>query len=488
MNSVFLSASHVTFRYFEQARKNILEDAQISFESGKITVIAGSSGCGKSTLAAICTGLYPENGGQLLSGNIIVCGQDINVLDNAERVKYISMMFQNPDLQFCMDTLRKEMIFCMENACIPKEKMDERIEETAGRLEVEYLLDQKLSTLSGGEKQKAVLSCLFLLDSKGFFLDEPFANLDEVSAKELVSLLCKQNKEKNTTIIAIDHRLDYWLSAADEIILMKEGGRIKERGITRETLPDYEELFDQEGIYYPAPPKKLETQPRKSGRPVLQLDHVSLKRGKGKETLLEDLSASFEEGSMTALLGTSGCGKTSLFSAILKQKTYEGKICWKGKDIKDISQRTLFRQIGTVFQNPSSQFISTQVSLEVEESISIWEPGIRETERKTMALEQLKRYGLKDYQKYSPYMLSQGQQRRQAVLSVLLGDQKLLLLDEPTYGQDAKSTAAIMDHLKSLMKERGLTVIFTTHDRRLALENADKVYYIENKRIKEWNG
>lgn len=488
MNPAFLSASHVTFRYFEKAKKNILEDAQISFERGKITVIAGSSGCGKSTLAAICTGLYPENGGQLLSGEILVEGQDINTLDHAKRVKYISMMFQNPDLQFCMDTLRKEMIFCLENTSVPREEMDEKIKATAGRLQVEPLLDQKLSALSGGEKQKAVLSCLFLLDSQGFFLDEPFANLDETSAVELVSLLRKQNQEKNTTIIAIDHRLDYWLPAADEIILLGDGGEIRARGITRETLPDYKELFDQEGIYYPGPLRKKEIHLQKSDQAVLQLEHVSLMKGKGEEVLLTDCSASFEEGSITALLGASGCGKTSLFSAILKQKTYEGKIFWKGKDIKGISQRTLFHQIGTVFQNPSGQFISTRVSLEVEESLSIWEPGRKETERKTMAIEQLSRYGLKEYQKYSPYMLSQGQQRRLAVLSVLLGGQQLLLLDEPTYGQDARSTAAIMDHLKSLMKERGLTVIFTTHDRRLALETADKIYYIENKRMKEWNG
>lgn len=484
MNPIFLSVKDITFRYFEQARRNILEHVNLDIEAGKIVVILGNSGCGKSTLAAVCAGLYPENAGQLLSGSIQIDGQELISMSNAERTRKISMMFQNPDLQFCMDTLRKEMIFCLENICVPRGEMDDRIEEFAGKLQIEELLDRKLSTLSGGEKQKAVLCCLFLLESQGFLLDEPFANLDETSAKELITLLKKQNTLKHTTIIAIDHKLDYWLPIADEIIILRDGAQVVKRGITVETLPVYRDIFLREGLFYPDSIPQFK--PANPSVVVLRMEHVAIKRKNSKEYLVTDGNATFERGRITALLGPSGCGKTSLFTAILKQAEYEGNIYIEGKNIKKIRQKKLFKQFGTVFQNPANQFIATRVSTEVEKGISIWYPNMTEDEKSAKVLELLESYQLKKYQKYSPYMLSQGQQRRLAVLAVLLGNQKILLLDEPTYGQDARSTKAILEHIRTLVREQELTVIFSTHDRQLAYQHADKIYCMEEKRLSEW--
>lgn len=484
MSQKFLSVKDVTFRYFEQAKRNILEHVDLDIEYGKITVILGNSGCGKSTLAAVCAGLYPENAGQLLSGSIQICGQELSSLTNSERAKMLTMMFQNPDLQFCMDTLRKEMIFCLENLCIPKEEMDEKIKVIARKLQIEDLLDRKLHTLSGGEKQKTVLCCLFLINPRGFFLDEPFANLDVDSAQEMVSMLKRQNEEYHTTIIAIDHRLDQWLTIADEFIILGENGQIQKRGISTNTLPQYKKFFLQEGLFYPE--SLPEYHPSELGETILSLEHVTIKKGNTKEYLLTEGNASFERGKMTALLGRSGCGKTTLLSAILKQKKFEGTILLEGTDIKNIRQKRLFHHIGTVFQNPANQFVSTQVQNEVEQSLKIWYHKMGEEERNKKALDLLEAYHLKQYRKYSPYMLSQGQQRRLAVLSILTGDQKILLIDEPAYGQDAKSTKAIMDQLIPLVNEHGLTVVFTTHDRFLAYKYADKIYCMVGKKLVEW--
>ena len=196
MSKLFLKLEDVTFRYLIQSKHTILEHASLEIEEGRTVLIVGNSGCGKSTLAAVAAGLYPENAGELLSGKITLCGEDISRLSCRKRAQYLSMMFQNPDLQFCMDTLRKEMIFCMENLCIAKEFMEDKLRLVAKKMKVEHLLDQKIHTLSGGEKQKAMLCCLLLLQSQGIILDEPFANLDEAASREIVELL-KQEKQKH---------------------------------------------------------------------------------------------------------------------------------------------------------------------------------------------------------------------------------------------------------------------------------------------------
>ena len=148
-----LELEDVVFRYQEKGKRNILDHTSLSIPAGTLTVLMGGSGCGKSTLAAVAAGLYPENGGFLEGGTIRLYGQDLKTLDPQKRAAYLTVLFQNPDLQFCMNTLREEMRFCLENICIPAGKMDERIEQAAAELGIVPLLDQPLSTLSGGEKQ-----------------------------------------------------------------------------------------------------------------------------------------------------------------------------------------------------------------------------------------------------------------------------------------------------------------------------------------------
>lgn len=482
----FLSVNNVTFRYFEKSNRNILENVSLEVESGNIVVILGSSGCGKSTLASVCTGLYPENGGKLLSGEIKVKGIDIGSISIKERTQLLTMMFQNPDLQFCMDTLRKEMIFCLENIGVSKNNIDKCIKEFSTYMGIENLLDQKLHSLSGGEKQKAVLCCILMINSKGIFLDEPFANIDEDSARDIMLMLKKHNEINNTTIIAIDHKIDFWLPIADEIIILGEKGNVISRGINKNNLKNYRYLFEKEGLFYPRELNNCKKRELIKNEAILLIDNLSIKRGKTEELILEKANASFEKGRVTAILGPSGSGKTTLFSSILKQKKWEGNIILNNKSIKNIKERELFKFIGTVFQNPGNQFISNEVKGEIIESLKIWSPKLSEKELHEKSLKLLDGYGLSSYRKYSPYMLSQGQQRRLAVLSILTGDQKILLMDEPTYGQDKKSTDAIMNQLMELVKEKELTIIFTTHDKELAYEYADKIYILEGKELIEW--
>ena len=219
MGQSAISCRNVTFRYFETS-KPILEQVSLELPAGKISVLMGSSGCGKSTLAAVLCGLLPENGGFLSEGTIALFGTPLKQLSPVERAKEISMMFQNPDLQFCMQTLRKELYFCMENISIPREQMKSRAEEAARAIGMEELLDRPLHTLSGGEKQRAVLACIYLLDAKCILLDEPFANLDPASVQELMMLLRRLCREQGKTIVAIDHMADHWMGTADHFLLL----------------------------------------------------------------------------------------------------------------------------------------------------------------------------------------------------------------------------------------------------------------------------
>ncbi|MCC8106376.1 MAG: energy-coupling factor ABC transporter ATP-binding protein [Clostridiales bacterium] len=527
--SIAIHLSDVVFRYVESGKRNILDHVSLDIEEGGITVLMGSSGCGKSTLAAVLAGLYPENGGFLESGSIELYGHPVSAMNQQERAAYLTMLFQNPDLQFCMDTLRREMQFCMENICVPKEEMDRRIVDAARTLGMEPLLDQKLVTLSGGEKQKAALCCLYVMESKCILLDEAFANIDSRSVTELVSLLLKL-KQHGRTIIAIDHQLGHWADAADEIIVLGEGGKVLQRGISPDQLEEFYPLFEQEGLYYPgrtasqrsffmadaaaghkpetAASYNSESSTQQDQKPAavsfrdLSILRTSDARASGRNAsssvqtsgrhtprfrqyLLSHVDVDFPKGAMTAVLGPSGSGKTTTFLSVLKQHPYEGSILIDGTDLSRIKKKELFAKAGIVFQNPGNQFITQNVTEEVKSSIRIWNNDLSDEQCEKQALALLKEYGLERYHRYSPYMLSQGQQRRLAVLSILAGRQQILFLDEPTYGQDYRSTMVIMDQLSRKVKDDGLTVVFITHDQELAEVWADKIYQLQGQRLVE---
>lgn len=490
-----LQLEDVVFRYMEKGKRNILDHTDLSISAGTLTVLMGGSGCGKSTLAAVAAGLYPENGGFLESGTIRLYGQDLKTLDPQKRAAYLTVLFQNPDLQFCMNTLREEMRFCLENICVPASDMDARIDRAAAELGIAPLLDRTFSTLSGGEKQKAALSCLYVMESRCILLDESFANLDHSAACQLLEMLLKM-KAAGRTLIAIDHKADLWLDAADEIILLKEGGHVAVRDINRENIAAHRADFEALGLFFPGSKLRHVSRRPTSGEALLQFRGVSIRKGLPTKRkwrkpvydapfLLQNADADFPAGCMTAVLGPSGMGKTTTFLSVLKQHPYTGQILFHGQDIASMRPKELYHHIGIVFQNPANQFVTQNVEDEVCVGLRIWEPKLSDADCHVRAEELLERYGLKRQRRYSPYMLSQGQQRRLAVLSVLAGGQKLLLLDEPTYGQDARSVNAIMEHLREKVEREGLTVIFITHDIDLAHAWADKIYQLEDTRLVE---
>ena len=435
-----LVAKNITYKYHTDSKKNILEGANIELVEGEITLLTGKSGCGKSTLAYILAGLYPENAGVLLSGEVHIDGINIHSLSPSKRVEYVSMMFQNCDLQFCMSNLQQELMLCLENIEVPPEKMQTKIETTIKLLGVENLLHRNFNTLSGGEKQKCALCCILLLESKCIILDEAFANVDNKSAKEIIQLI----RKTGLTVLAIDHNVELWKGVYDT-------------RINFDNTPDF---------FIPDTSKTK----KDSSNVVIQTENLSV-----NEIRFPDMV--FTKGSITAILGESGCGKTTLFKTLIRQHKYKGSIDFLGRELAKTKKSELFSQCGIVFQNPANQFLSINVFDEILFSVKKWNKKGDENWHHKKTSELLNLFGFAKYKKYSPYMLSQGQQRRLAVLSMLAGGQSILLLDEPTYGQDYENVYNIMNLLKE-KAEAGLTVLFSTHNERVAMDFSDAIIRI----------
>lgn len=217
----------LNFGYTESG-KPLFSDFSAEFEKEKITILTGASGCGKSTLLYLAAGIYPHNGGFLHSGTITVEGASPEALPPKERCLLAGMMFQNPELQFCMDTVKNELVFCLENICMPPEAIEAALDQALDFCEIRHLKDRTLLSLSGGERQKVMLACITALRPEWLLLDEPFANIDNEAARAIAEKLKELHREYHMGILAIDHRLDNWLSIADEIRILENGTLLPE--------------------------------------------------------------------------------------------------------------------------------------------------------------------------------------------------------------------------------------------------------------------
>ena len=481
-----LVAYNITFKYFDNAKTNIISNINLTLPEGTITVLSGNSGSGKSTLAYVMAGLYPENAGFLTSGKVMWKDVEIHSLSPDKRVQYVTMMFQNADLQFCMNNLEQELEFCLENKNIPEDEHVLQIHRVVNRLEIPHLLGRPFHMMSGGEKQLCALACILLLDSVCIILDEAFANIDVPTANKIISIL----KESGKTILAIDHQVSLWAHVMDRHAILNVQGSI-------ETIDDVK--MNAQGLI-----ETIDCVKMNSFGLDVSIDNITSSRDRletmnynkmnsiecneraihEQTTVLQVENASvrdirypnmkFHKGCITAIMGPSGCGKTSLFQTLIGQNKYNGTIEIKDKSLHKWKKKHLYRTCGIVFQNPSNQFLALNVYDEVYTSVKQWYPKHTETWKKERTLELLDMFGLKRYIRYSPYLLSQGQQRRLAVLTMIAGNQEILLLDEPTYGQDGENIKVMMELLVQKAKE-GLTIVFTTHNENIASSYAHSI-------------
>lgn len=469
-----IKIENLDFSYFEDS-SSIISDLSAEFNSDEITVLTGISGCGKSTLLYLAAGLYPHNAGFLRSGKILVEGTNPDKITPEKRSRYIGMMFQNPELQFCMDTVENEMLFCLENICIDSEEIDKRMDEALEFCGVIDLKKRKLVSLSGGERQKVMLACIVELQPKWILLDEPFANIDDESARIIAGKLKSLHEDRGTGILAVDHRLDNWINIADRLMVMADGS-IYQNKISKDSI-NAEEL-EQLGIIVPGHSYKPNLMTSDMGKPILEIKHLSLSHS--KREILRDVNVTFKRGGIYALLGQSGCGKSSLFGALSGMYRYKGDIIFEGKSMK--KQRKSDRgKIGFVTQNPQDQFVGSTVQNELTKGHA----DAEKAEKRSRKI--LKEIGLWKYREISQYMLSQGQQRRLGVAALMMYDCHMLVCDEPTYAQDRNSTMTIMDRLCKMAREKNIALVFSTHDKQLAADYADEIFELKDGVLNAYN-
>ena len=465
-----IQLENVQFTYFAD-RKDVLPGLDACFPEDKITVLTGASGCGKSTLLYLAAGIYPHSAGVLRSGRITVEGQNPAQLSPPKRCRLVGMMFQNPELQFCMDTVKNELIFCLENINMPPEQMDACMEEALAFCDISHLKNRTLLSLSGGERQKVMLACLTALKPKWLLLDEPFANIDDASARAIAGKLKRLNREYGMGILAVDHRLENWLEVAD-IVRIMEKGRLRREEMNPACLEASE--LEELGVIVPGRSYGVAVPPPKEGETVLTLKHLSLHH---KDTpVLTDISASFRAGRIYAVVGQSGCGKSSLFGALSGLYSYKGEALLQGRELKRLPKAD-YGKIGFVTQNPQDQFVADTVRDEILVSLK----GRDHAEEISEQI--LRDIRLWRYREISPYLLSQGQQRRLGVAALMAYDCHMLVCDEPTYAQDRKNTISIMNALSSQAREQGIALLFSTHDRQLAFDYADEIWELKEGRL-----
>ena len=463
-----LKCEDIVFKYRETSKENIIDGFTYSFNKGEIYLITGFSGCGKSTLANVIAGLYPSSKGILSKGEVKLFGKEISEYPPEKRAEYIMMMFQNADTQFCMDIVRDEIIFCLENIAFPVKKIDEVVESVLKKIGIEYLKYRKISSLSGGEKQKLSLACILAVSPEIIILDEPFANVDYESSQEIVNILKNINREKEVTIIAVDHRISLWKDIDYTLLHLGKGCSFVDKNIDKYLV----DRIDEEEYRNNFSKRYKDFEERKDAVAVENLD-ISYK----KELILKDINLAIKEGGITSIIGKSGTGKTSLLKAIAGiYKISHGNIKIFGTDIKKIKDKVFINNVGIVFQNPQNQFIIYKVIDEIMFTMRNRYPKEDEKLLVEKSENLLKEFELYKYRNFSPFSLSQGQQRKLAVLSMLGAGQKIILCDEPTYGQDNKTSIEIMEFLKRKAIEENITVVMVSHDKNLVFRYSDFIY------------
>jgi energy-coupling factor transporter ATP-binding protein EcfA2 len=458
----------LTFAYGEG--KPVFRHFSARFEREKVTVLTGLSGCGKSTLLYLAAGLYPSAAGEVQGGEVLVEGRSPAVLPPPERCRLAGMMFQDPSLQFCLDTPERELTFCLENVSAPPASIPAAIGEALDFCGISALRGRTLLSLSGGERQKVALACLFALRPRWLLLDEPFANIDSASARAIAARLRALHDRFGTGILAVDHRLDNWLGIADEIRFLDGGEILPERmdasAIDEGRLESLGVIVP--GRLYPG----LRPACRPEGKALLELRGLSVSYGQNR--VIDSADAVFDAGRVHAIIGESGCGKSTLFGALSGLCRYSGQILFEGRPLRKRNLQTM----GFVTQSPQDQFVGGSVLEEVRAGFR------RRRDADARAEEILRAIRLWRYRDVSPYLLSQGQQRRLGVAALTACGCRLLVCDEPTYAQDRRSTLAVMKELTQLADRDGVCLIFSTHDRMLARSCADVIWEMKGGKLR----
>ena len=488
------------FQYFSQAEPT-LHDINLTINKGEKVLLVGPSGSGKSTLGHCLNGLIPFSYKGEISGSLKIMGQETKEMDIFRLSKMVGTVLQDSDGQFIGLTVGEAVAFALENDCVGLEKMRETVQRVTDIVDMGQLLKSSPYELSGGQKQRVSFAGVMVDDVDILLFDEPLANLDPATGKTAIDLIDRVWRDQEKTVIIIEHRLeDVLYRDVDRVIVVSDGR------ITADMSPDdlmaadiLPSLGIREPLYVTAlkyagikvTPEmhagRLDTldldrireplllwnrsqvkKERPAERPaILSAGHISFQYTK-KRKILQDISFSIREGEMVSIVGTNGAGKSTLAKVICGfVKEDEGTLYYSGEDMSDWTIKERSVKIGYVMQNPNQMICKPMIYDEVALGLRI--RGVPEEEIEPKVDKALKICGLSPFKKWPVSALSFGQKKRVTIASVLVMEPQILILDEPTAGQDYHHYTEIMEFLKSL-NSQGVTIIMITHDMHLMLE------------------
>ena len=493
------------FQYKSQ-QEPTLHDINLEIHENEKVLILGGSGSGKSTLVNCINGIIPFSDEGTITGSLKVNGTETRDLSIFELSKTVGTVLQDSDAQFVGLSVGEDIAFSMENDCVPRPEMVERVNRFAGVVGMQDFLGAVPFQLSGGQKQKVAIAGVLGEAVNILIFDEPLAALDPQTGVEAVELIDELSKQGNRTVLIIEHRLEDVLHRnVDRIIFMSDGrivadttpekllrsAQLREYGIREPLyltamkyagcdLSQQEQICDFAHMEFSADnrAKLLEffkTEPSvhasAAGSDALEFRHVGF--AYDDRNVFDDVSFTIHKGERIAVVGKNGAGKSTaarLACGVIRPKT--GKILLNGQDCAPMSVKELGEEIGYVMQNPNQMLIKDIIKSEVELALVIHE--LPEEERKQRASAALKACGLYQMRNWPVDSISYGQKKRVTVASIMALGPDILILDEPTAGQDYKSYTDIMEFVNRLNREYQTTIIFITHDMHLALENTDR--------------
>ena len=508
----YISFNQFTFQYDAQAEAT-LKDISFDIVKGEKVLILGPSGSGKSTLAQCLNGIIPNIHKGQAKGQVRIDGQDIFKQSIYDKSQLVSTVLQDPDGQFIGLTVAEDLAFALENDCADQSEMKDKVALWAERLDLISLLNYRPQDLSGGQKQRVSLAGVLIDESPILLFDEPLANLDPKSGQETIDLIDKIHKEVGATTIIIEHRLEDVLYRPVDRILLVNDGTLLFNGSPDELLSST--LLLENGIREPLyvtvlrqlgfdtrsaqnlsqldaldlsdlvlPDRVLKDKRDSSSDSILKVEGLSVSYG-DNPAIIEDMSFSLKKGERLAIVGKNGAGKSTLAKALCGFVPSQGKLTYKGQDISQDSIAERSERIGFVLQNPNQMISQTMIFDEVALGLRL--RGIEETEVEERVHEVLKTCGLYSFRKWPISALSFGQKKRVTIASILVLKPEIIILDEPTAGQDYKTYTDIMNFLDSLQKQ-GHTIVMITHDMQLMLEYSDRcLVVVEGKIIADDN-
>jgi len=491
MSDAPLVVENLSFQY--RIRPELaIENISFELKPGEMLLIAGSSGCGKTTLARCINGLIPRSYGGKREGQVLLHGKDVAQIPLAEVAQIVGTLLQDPERQIVASNVYNEIAFGPENLGLLRDEIMERVALAMQRLGLEYLRERETFSLSGGEKQKVALAGVLAMNPSILLLDEPLASLDPASAYEALDIF-RSLADEGKTVVLIEHRVEDALAANPDRLMYMEDGRIKYLG-PFDSLPDE---IDHKKVKLPAQwvvertrrqgdafetVSKPESQER--GETMVSFENVSFRYDEELPYVLKDVNLEIRRGDLIAVLGRNGAGKSTLIKhAIGLLKPTEGTVFVEGQDTRKMSVAQIARVLGFVFQSPSHMLYAPTVREELE--FGPHNLKFTDEEVSQAVEESIKTVNLSGLEEYPPLGLSFGQQKRTTIAAVLAMRSKIMVLDEPTAGQDYANYTHFMDEMcrpvngaKSILSANFEATLFITHDLDLAVTYANRVLLV----------